>query len=231
MNLLINYIKQQSGSIKSSNGFSLLEILVATTVSSLILLLVYTAHRSIMLSINDLTGIADFYEHVNLAVNRIDKDISSTYYDRYNKKLIFVGENDYSGKSNGRIDFVCVDYNEFSVRGKLDKPNPVSDVREMGYFLKRDDIPDDKGNYLYNLVRREQIHYDDEPQSGGEESIILENIVDIKFEFRIRNRWTDKWDSRKYRKFPSAVKTNLKVRNYRGNDEEFVFISYINMGS
>src|SRR6056297_208606 len=230
MTPIFNYIQRKSNFIKSQDGFSLLEILVATAVSSLILLLVYTAHRSIMLSINDLTGIADFYEHVNLAVNRLDEDISSAYYDRYNKDLTFIGENDYSGKNNGRIDFVCVDHNELSVRGKLNQSNPVSDIKEIGYFLKRQDLPDKKGNYLFNLVRREQIHYDNEPQSGGDESIILENIVDAKFEFRIRNRWTDKWDSRKYRKFPSAVQTTLIVRNYRGNDEEFVFVSYINMG-
>ncbi len=216
--------------ITSSGGFSLLEILVATAVSSIILLLVYTAHRSIMVSINDLTGIADFYEHVNLAFNRINEDISSAYYDRYNKKLCFIGENDYSGMSNGNIDLVTVDHNKLSVKGKLNSPHPVSDIKEIGYRLVRQDVPDEKGNYMYNLVRREEKHYDDEPLSGGEDSIMLENLEDIKFEFRIRNRWTDKWDSRKYRKFPSAVKTTMKIRNYRGNTEEFVFVSFINMG-
>lgn len=230
MSNLLKHIIKKHFHKSSTDGFSLLEILVATAVSSIILLLVYTAHRSIMISINDMTGIADFYEHVNLAVNRLNEDISSAFYDRYNKKLSFIGENDYSGMSNGKINFVCVDHNEFFVKGKLNIPYPVSDIKEIGYYLVRQDVPDEKGNYLYNLARREEKHYDDDPLSGGEESIMLENLEDIKFEFRIRNRWTDKWDSRKYRKFPAAVKTTMKIRNYRGNTEEFVFVSFINMG-
>jgi len=77
-------------------------------------------------------------------------------------------------------------------------------------------------------MRREEHHYDDQPESGGKESIMLENVTDIRFEFRQRNTWTDTWDSRKYRKFPSAIRVTLKLKNFRGNEEVFIFTSYIN---
>jgi len=83
------------------SGFSLLEIVVATALSSVILLMVYSAHRSIMEAVYDLTGIADFHENVNLALEKIKKDLSFTFYDRYNQKLAFIGENRQGTLSEG----------------------------------------------------------------------------------------------------------------------------------
>ncbi|RPI92205.1 MAG: prepilin-type N-terminal cleavage/methylation domain-containing protein, partial [Spirochaetales bacterium] len=45
------------GSFLGWAGFTLIEVIVATALSSVILLIVYSAHRSIMTSIFDLTGV------------------------------------------------------------------------------------------------------------------------------------------------------------------------------
>ena len=82
--LYANRIKR---SLMSSSGFSLIEIIVATAVSSVILLMIYSAHRSIMSAIHDLTGVADFYENVNLTIYRIDRDLSCAYFNKANKRL------------------------------------------------------------------------------------------------------------------------------------------------
>ena len=104
------------------------------------------------------------------------------------------------------------------------KQNPSSDIYEVGYRLRPDrDVPG-----LYQLMRRADLHYDDNPLEGGDEDVLLENVVDLKFEFWLRNDWTDKWDSREAKKHPQAVRTSLRVKNYRGVAEDFVFISYIN---
>jgi type II secretion system protein J len=207
-----------------NSGFSLIEVVIATAVSSLILLMVYSAHKSIMTSIYDLSGVAEFYENVNLAIHRIDADISYCYYSRYNTKVNFIGENDMGAMSNGRVYFVSAQYNESIIEVSPKSPLPQSDIREVAYYLKPDRIK----NGLFSLMRREDSHYDDDPEAGGSESMLLENIVDLKFEFRRGNEWADKWDSREDRKFPPAVRTTMKVKNYRGNDEEFVFMSHIN---
>jgi len=206
-------------------GFSLIEIIVASAVSSVILLLIYTSHKTISLSIHELTGVADFYENVNLAILRINRDISCSYFNRYNKKLCFIGESNYESPSNGVLDFVTVNHKDFSIRISLNEEYRRSDVNEVGYYLK----PDENIDGLYYLMRREEHHYDDEPKSGGESSLLLENVVDVKFEFKRRNDWTKRWDSRDRNRFPKAVKTTLKVRNFRGNDEEFIFITNINL--
>ncbi|HNR87547.1 MAG TPA: type II secretion system protein GspJ [Spirochaetota bacterium] len=224
MRRFVEQVKRLAG---DSSGFSLIEILVATVVSSIILMMVYSSHRSIMNAVKDLTGVAEFYENINLAITRIDKDISCAYFNKFNKDVCFLGENNFTPPSSGKINFVTVDRNDINIKLDPKKEFRTSDVHEVGYSLRKDRDSDN----LYQLVRREDVHYDDDPETGGRESVLLENVVDIRFEFLLLNNWTPSWDSRKYKKFPRAVKTILKLKNYRGNDEEFVFISYVLMES
>lgn len=205
-------------------GFSLLEVIVATAVSSVILLMVYSAHRSIMTSVFDLTGVAEFHENVSLAVQRIDRDLSYAYAQKFGEHVNFIGQNRSGQISDGRVDFVTTDFQNESISLAPKKQNPSSDIYEVGYRLRPDrDVPG-----LYQLMRRADLHYDDNPLEGGDEDVLLENVVDLKFEFWLRNDWTDKWDSREAKKHPQAVRTSLRVKNYRGVAEDFVFISYVN---
>ena len=126
----------------ASDGFTLIEILVATAVSSIILLMVYTAHHSIIQSINSLSKTALFYEQVNLALYRMNSDFSCSYFDRYKEKLFFIGNNEYSDKSLGKVDFVSINTAEQLIAGKISESIPTSDVIEIGYYLKQMEIPD-----------------------------------------------------------------------------------------
>ncbi|MEW6528160.1 MAG: hypothetical protein AB1444_16010, partial [Spirochaetota bacterium] len=132
-------------------------------------------------------------------------------------------------KSLGKVDFVTINSVDTLLAGKLSESMPQTDVFEVGYYLKQMEQPDQNGNYLYYLMRRCDITYDEDPLNGGDSSYILSNVVDCKFEFGIAQKFTDKWDSREYRRFPNSVKTTLIVKNPNGNDEKFVFISYINL--
>ena len=208
-----------------NDGFSLIEMMVAAAVSSIILIMVYSAHRTIMSATNDLTRIAAFYERVNLAISMIDRDISCAYVNRNNKDVCFIAENNTGAPYHGKLNFVTIDHRSFSLSVDPTKEVRQGDVHEVGYFVKAHrDAPD-----RYMLMKRDERSYDKEPEEGGRASLLLDNIVDVKFEFKLRNTWADSWDSRRYNKTPEAVKTTLKLKNYRGDDEEFVFVSYINM--
>ncbi len=206
------------------DGFSLIEVIVATAVSSVILLIVYSAHRSIMTSIFDLTGVAEFHENISLAVQRMDRDLSYAYAQKFNERVCFIGENRMGQTADGRLDFVTTDFSRESISLNPKKQNPASDIYEVGYRLR----PDREVPGVFQLVRRHDLHYDDDPLGGGTEDAMLDNVTDLKFEFWLRNEWTDKWDSREAKKLPQAVRTTLRVKNYRGTVEDFVFVSYVN---
>ncbi len=207
-------------------GFSLLEVLVAATVSSIVLLMVYTAHRSIMFSVRDMSGIAEFYENVNLATRRIDRDIQCILSQKENKGLFLIGENGIGEPYKGTLNFVTTMKSEPVITGSISQQTHLSDIKEVGYYLKED--PNFPG--VHFLMRREASIYDEEKEEeGGRSSILLENVADIRFEFGSRNssNWDSKWDSEVKNGYPSAVKTTLKVKNYRGTTESFTFISLL----
>jgi len=205
-------------------GFTLIEVLVASVIASIIIMMVYTAYRSIMISIRDMTGYSEFYENVNLAVSRINRDISNTYFNRKSRKIAFVSTADEERSS---LNFVTVDYHDYSISGELTRANPQCGIRETGYFI----IEDPEVPAVYLLMRREQMLYDDDPLSGGIEDILLENVTGLKFEFRKQNDWSAEWDSRSTGRFPPAVRTTLKVKNYRGKEETFVFVTCLSMNT
>ncbi len=175
-----------------NDGFSLIEVLVATAVSSVILLMIYSAHRTVMTATHELTRIASYYERLNLAVAMIDHDISCTFSNKNNKDICFIAENNTGPPWRGKLNFVSVNHRSFSISVDPSKEVRRSDIQEVGYFVKTSrDRPD-----YHMLMKREDITFDKEPEEGGTESIILENILDLKFEFKLRNTWVDSWDSR-----------------------------------
>ncbi|MFH0976665.1 MAG: type II secretion system protein GspJ [Spirochaetota bacterium] len=210
---------------RDSSGITLFEVLVGIAVSSLIFVMIYSAHSSITKSIYQVTGIADFYENVNLVLKRIDKDISNAYINKENKNICLIGKSNYESPFKGKLNFVTVNHKELSMLSDPQKSFPESDINEVGYFL----IPDKKMPELSLLIRREERHYDDDPESGGDSDIFLENVIDLKFEYRKGNDWTNNWDSRENKAFPKVIRTILKVRNYNKDEEEFIVISKINI--
>jgi type II secretion system protein J len=208
---------------RRNGGFTLIEILVATAIASLILLMAYASYRSIFDSIKRSTGRSEFYENVNLALMKIDQDLSNTYFTRSNKNITFISE---SVKGNSRLDFVTVNHNEYMFAGTERTPIRQSDVKEVGYYLREAKNTAD----LFHLIKREKLNYwEADPLSGGVENVLLPNVVSLKFEFYKGNDWDENWDSRQNNLYPKAVKTTLVVKNYQAQEEKFEFVTLINI--
>ncbi|MDA3899276.1 MAG: prepilin-type N-terminal cleavage/methylation domain-containing protein [Spirochaetes bacterium] len=212
--------------LKSNKGFTLLELMVALAISSIVLLMIYGANRSITFAIHDMSGIGEFYENVNMAIRRMDREISCTLQNRYNRDLFLVGENSPYPPWKGSIHLVSVVKSDLYISSSYSEPTFSSDVKEISYYLKEDPSYQD----IYFLMRREALEYDDKPEEGGTESILLENVIDMKIEYTEDkiNDWSTKWDSRERNRFPRGVKVTLTLRNYRGTDEVFSFTSLLN---
>jgi len=204
-------------------GFTLIEILVATAIASIILLMAYASYRSIFDSIKRSIGRAEFYENVNLAIMKIDQDLSNTYYTRSNKDISFVCESD---RGNSRMFFTSVMHTDLLFSGSSRMPARLSDIRGIGYYLR--EAKDTRG--LFNLIKSEKFNYwEEDPETGGEESLLLPNVVSLKFEFQKGNDWDDNWDSRQNNLFPKSVMTTLVVKNYQAQEETFTFVTLMNI--
>ncbi|MBN2160059.1 MAG: prepilin-type N-terminal cleavage/methylation domain-containing protein [Spirochaetes bacterium] len=204
-------------------GFTLIEIMVATAIASIMIVMMYATYRSIFNSIMRSTGHAEFYENVNLAISKIDQDISNTYFDKKNKDIRFICEDD---GGNSSMTFVSVNHTDTNISGSLNMPNRESDVKEIGYFLR----PDKNTAGLFYLIKREKFNYwEEDTVSDGTENILLPNVAGLKFEFHRGQQWEENWDSQQNNLIPRAVRTTLLVKNYQAQEEQFQFVSLVNV--
>ena len=172
---------------ENNYGFTLIEMLVATAVSSIILLMVYTAYSSIIKSVNQGEVASRYYQEMNLVLRKIDTDLLNTYWNKNLKNINFISSVD--GNSS-RLNFVTGEFKSNRMILSIKESYPTSDINEVGYYIKTN-----SKTGKYNLIRRSEVHYDNLPLEGGVEEVILSNVDSIKFTFKYGNDWIDSWDS------------------------------------
>jgi len=207
--------------IYDNRGFTLIEMLVAATVSSVILLMIYTAYSSVIKTVNYGKISSSYYERLNFALRRIDTDISNLYWKSEQKNLNLI----CTSKSGSSIlNFITAEYRDLKMLYNLKDQVPVSDVHEVGFYLKKNNDSE-----TFDLIRRCSIGYDDSPEEGGSEEILLKNVKSIKFEFKYRSDWTPEWDSRETKRIPAVIKTILEVYSPSQKTDKYEFISLPNI--
>ena len=207
--------------IKRNDGFTLIEMLVASAVASVILVMVYSAYASIIRSVNQGKIASQYYEEINLVLRRIDSDLLNAYWNETAKNINFISE--MEGNSS-RLNFVTGEFKNNRMILTVKDNFPSSDIHEVGYYLKRDNKTG-----KYNLIRRNEIHYDSSPLDGGVEEAIFKNVESLKFDFKYRSDWTDTWDSRDKKRLPSGIKTTLVVIDPYNNKDVYEFFTICNM--
>ena len=207
-----------------NNGFTLIEMLVATALSSLILLMVYTANFTFIKSISQGSIISDYYENINMVIRRIDADILNAYWTDNSRDVYFIStlEEGFS-----KLNFVTVERKDFRMINNIKEDSPSSDIHGVGYYLKKNDTGE------YDLIRRSLIHYNkssiDEEIDEGEEEIILKNVKSLRFSFKSGNDWVDRWDTNEGTKLPPGIKTTLIVIDINNDDDIYEFFTTCNM--
>lgn len=204
-----------------NDGFTLVEMLVATAISSVILVMVYTAYASIIKSVNQGKVVSQYYEKINMAIRKIDSDILNTYWTENSKNLNFIST--VEGNSS-RLNFVTGEFKSNRMILSIKENSPSSDIHEVGYYLKIDSKTGKN-----DLIRRSEIHYDSSPLVGGTEEVILSNVDSIKFDFKYRSDWIDTWDSTEKKRLPSGVKTTLVVIDSSNKKETYEIFTLCNM--
>lgn len=204
-------------SINNKNGFTLIEMLVAVAVSSVILLMVYTVYSSNIKTVNYGKKVSSYYQQINLVLNRIDYDLTHLYWQQDIKNLQFISI--FNGRSS-ILNFVTAEYKDYRIIAGFNMQYPVCDVHETGYYLKTM-----KDNSSYSLIRRTDISYNDSWAEGGFEEELLQHVVSLKFEFKYNSDWSDNWDTNNQKRIPQAVKTTIEVINPFNKTEKYQVIS------
>ncbi len=203
-----------------SRGFTLVEALIAVTILGFIGILTYGTFARAMQARDRAYAITSRYHQIRGAMQRMATELSMAFItahkgcDDPRTETIFVAERSSHGM---RIDFTS--FSHFKIRADANE----SDQNELSYFV--DTHPDDAQRTA--LFRREQIRIDEDPEEGGVEQVLAEDVTSLEFEFydAKEDRWEDEWDSTNLdqkRRLPMFVAIKLKALDPRGDEEVFV---------
>jgi len=177
---------------RGPRGFTLVELLVAIVVLSLISLLIYNAFASMKRSREGIERVDDRYREGRLAMTRMVRELQSAYislHAPFNSSLLvqktaFVAT---TGTPADRLDF-----NSFSNR-RLDKNSHATDQCELSYFGSAN--PDLSG--VTDLARRISTLLDLEPKKGGRVEVLATDIdlFDLQYLDPLTGNWVETWDT------------------------------------
>lgn len=188
---------------RSRAAFTLLEVLLATTILAMILGVLYSV---LITTLQSERIVEEELATANLGptvMNLISQDLRSIFMPDRSGKWFHGGNHGFASSELDRIDFVAsVD----SVDPKTGIAYPFS---ELGYQM----LPNDEEAGLYILYRRRSPGIDDEPLKGGALEELFDRCVSLNFEYTDGKEWFREWKSwEKQGKLPRAVKVVFVYR-------------------
>lgn len=210
-----------------NNGFTLIEILVAVSLSAIVITLVYTSLFQIIQTKDRVEETSELAHEVRVLFSRIEKDITNAYprggvyLPSASDQTYFLGTID---GENSKLIFTTF------ARDTVFEPNQ-SDQTEVTYFLLSNE--DEDG--LYSLFRRDNPFQGNE--NGGFVFPISEKIVKFELFYTDENSFEilkggevskiREWNSSEIGSFPKAVEVNVTFRDKNNDERNFTNIFLI----
>jgi len=208
---------ERGPSTGSGQGFTLIEVLVALTVMSMIAVTIWAATSQTTRTRQVIQESHDKHHQVRVAFDMLTRDLTSAFLSLNRAQLepshdtVFIGED--HGETD-RVDFAAFTHERryFDVK--------ESDQCEVGYFL----APDEEEPEQMNLVRRESPTLDAEPLEGGQHLVLIEDVTafDLQYFDMVMNEWQDTWDTTEVTGeqmvLPMQVRIRIVARDRRGDD-------------
>lgn len=203
----------------TNKGFTLIEVVVAMSIFSMIALGTSTGVTRGLTVKKKVEKEWDEVHGIRTALFRLERDISLAFHikkpaatgfaslDTQNKwfKTFFIGKPE-------QLHFTSLSHR------KLYSNLHESEMAEVGYRL----IAHEEDMSKYRLVRREDPIIDEDSEKGGEEFPLLENIHKLTFRFfsKKQDRWFDEWDTSRRDfedQFPEAVEVKFSFKMTTGH--------------
>ncbi len=183
---------------QTNNGFTLIEVLIASTIIGIVVFIIYSTFNSISQSIEKNRVRIEMYQEAKAILNRMQKEISSAFNSRINVDIRFKGEDGMQGENNNdALSFVCT-------LNPLKSEAKESDLMKIGYYIKFGE-----STKYGTLIHRSSGTIDEKIDEGGYEQILSSNIKDLNFTYYDGNEWKKSWDTNEKGKLPQLVEISF----------------------
>lgn len=190
-------------------GFTLLEVIVAMTVLTVVVSFVYQVLQNSVRGQDMVREGLRTPKIQNAILGQIFKDFRYLYWDGFTGDTGFIGESGMvGGKDADHVDFVTSRPSRMAQLEEERVQDPVpSPLTEVGYALR---VSDENSDYL-ELYRREDWFVDDNPVRGGKYTLVYDKITkfDLLYfpipEENVDGKGVKDWDTRVKKKLPYAI--------------------------
>jgi general secretion pathway protein J len=215
--------------MRAMRGLTLLEVMVAVAILSMVSVLIYGAFDGLSRGKKNLGRVNDRYHQGRAALSRISRELSSAFLsahqpltERQFRRLTM-----FKGTSSSPAD--RIDFTSFS-HLRLVRDSHESDQNELSYFGS----PDPNVSGKIDLARRESPLIDIDPRRGGEVEVLAEDIdhFDLRYLDAATGLWTESWDSSQATgqlgRLPFQIKVTLALKGGVEN-KPIVFLTKVSM--
>lgn len=195
-------------SFRSTRGFTLLELLIATAVAAIVLLAINTTFFGALRLHNTTHEKIDSDLMQQRALGIVRRDLAGLMLPSGGNGTVLAGPlqtTEFSSSPNDPAgDRVSADF--YTNSAKIDGWNPFSEVQKVAYYL----APSSDGTNSKSLVRAITRNLLPVQDTGpDEQQVILAGVTSAEIEFFDGIDWVSDWDSTVTSTLPTAVKFRL----------------------
>jgi len=219
------------------SGFTLLEILIAMFIFSVVISTIYVSLTSTLRIVNEIEYQAETYRMARIALERMSEDLSSVYFPDQGESsesgdeeegvslFKFVGEEEeIDGKRGDTLRFTSLAHLDFSEAGRS------GGVSEIVYHVEQNDDDEAGGRVLLRS---------DDVQSGlevpgkepGEEHVVCDHLQSVSFTYYdSEGEAYDDWDSESgdfENPIPERVSILLEFVNKSDEEAPYKFMTAV----
>ncbi len=185
--------------MRRASGFTLVEVVLATTISALVLAGAYASLATILSAYRIQEGQYANTDKARLILSRMREDLAAAFLSPHQAMTRFVGTDNQNGTfSTDTLTFISTVNNSAHTGGG------TSDLAEIQYYIDMDDSTEEKW-----LVRRFDATPDMDPFSGGELALLGPQALSLNFEYFDGAAWWPTWDSAE--EIPIAVNVTVGI--------------------
>ncbi|KQC12533.1 MAG: hypothetical protein APR56_06335 [Methanosaeta sp. SDB] len=166
-----------------SAGFTVLEVLIAVALGSVLLASVYGSYIMVVKTTANYNRISDVYQTARIVLETMAREIGGAYQPLFAEKgEMFIGEDEwYAGRENDNLKMVTTTL----LQGG--EEHPGYDSYEVSYYLGQ-------GEEEGRLMMRTSPYFNlEEPFEEGEEMVLAENVRALDFKYYDGLIWLDDW--------------------------------------
>ena len=185
-----------------SNGFTLIEMLLAIALSALLLVTVYSTYFSIARSIDTTLETQELLETGRVLLEMIKRDIRGIAGGRF--PLVSTLE-EIDGKLVTNVSFIT------------STPSTTNPFRwsKVGYALTRDE----QSRWIF--IKKEAGNPNDDLDQLGKVFEISKLVTSFRLTFFDGTEWLEQWDSRSTGKLPKQIRITVEISDEKKNVQTF----------